>query len=265
MAAQWPPEAARVATYMCTNLGTDPYGTLLFELERACPIHIAAGAQAVAIGPCRVPVALTGAEPPCVVARENLVALALHCICYYSITNAASWARATTMAHPDAFFPAAVWEQLAYMHVWPREVGLAHTAARPDIRAWCRAAYHDWLQRCKSPRAIGAALRHAAGLVWDVKTPTAAAAALTELVHALQVVVAPTSRRGTPDMTVNGSVGLSVAPVDKMLLAFVLLRGKHRALFAATVGNVVRETVPEAFATQEVLLDGLRIVHPRAQ
>lgn len=263
MPDQWPPATARVAKYICENLGVDPYGTFLFQLEKACPIRIAADVHTVNIGPCRVPIALTGAELPCVIARDGLVALALHCICYYSVTNAASWARATTMAHPGAFFPAAVWAHLAYMHVWPREVGIAHSAARPDIRAWCRAAYHDWLQLCRSPRAIGAALQLAAGLTWDVKTPTTAATVFAELVHKLQIAVIPTTRRGTPDITINGGANLSVAPVDKILLGFVMLRGKDKILFSPIVGNRVRTDVPHAFAPQDVLIDDLRIVHPQ--
>lgn len=188
------------------------------------------------------------APHPCSVCDLDLAHLALHCALWFSIGNGTNWIRARHLENPTEL-TSIMWSHVSYMHVWPHSINLAASCARPDIQAWCRAAYYDWLLVCRRPAAIEAAMNHATSEQWKLDVPSKAYTVVATLIKQLQIATVCATSSDMPDIEINGSGGIFVAARDKALLAILAFRGPdaHILTNILAVANA-KSAVPLAFS-----------------
>lgn len=271
MLPQWPSSAEtrrKCAAYICERLCINPYGPLLQIFEAPGGHDIRPRNGMICIGTINVPESIVKSRDPTpwlsgeLVYAQNLVALALHCCTFFNQTNCTSWVREETLKYPNAILPRAIWEQLSFTQLCYSSANTIFQVGRPDIANWCRIAYYNWLEQCRCPKAIHAALTTMADSTWQLSAPSTAASEFLELVKALQVCVVRTSARGQSDVIINKRGALSLAPRDKLLLSLFILRGENIPMLRDKLMPSVCLAVPVAFQTSQQgahLLDEVQI------
>ena len=256
MRRQYPPtpQARRaLAAYVVHDLKINPMTELIPSLIGKH--RIAESNGMLAIGAIRFPETLAEtSNTPQELDESAFVNLVAHCIALVApISVMARFAHSEHLARPQSALCAALWNHLAYLHSAPQAVCAAMQCLRPDMQQAVRTMYGHWLQRCRSPRHISAALEYLVSTPWHTSSGTTACHKLIELMRAAQVAAQQLKSTARADIVVDKRAGIIISKRDKCFLALTLVCGQWQRDAAEGIQEFasVRSEVPEAFQQME--------------
>ena len=199
-----------------------------------------------------------------IVHEEQFVYLSIHCLCLMQdVPVVAAFAYAQSLLHPQSVLCAEIWSSFSFLFVAPSVVTTALSCERPDIIRTVQLLYGQWLEHCRSPSAIAAALLYISKGTWHFLSNSKSFQILRSTICCAQIAVTFTRSASEADIVIDGRAKLIVSRRDKCLLSLLFCAGPHRDVIGLDepMFQTVATEFPTAFSEQPPgfsVLDELR-------